>query len=493
MEGLIVSGAAADRATTRILEGPLAFEVFRFGAPIALGMALQTTFNLVDAYLLAQLPKNEVGPALGALGICDQVAAIGTILSYGVSTASAAAIAQRKGAGDEVGVRRAAWQSLILVGGLGVAFALLGILFAGPILRDVIGAKGEVAEIGARYLRVIVGGSFTIFFLLQLTAIQRALGSAKTPAALLVGGNVINLFLAVLMVFGPGPAPKYLSWATEAAKMLHVPRMGMLGAAWATIIARLIVLVPNAWILARRFSLLRPPPGERGPDVRELRSMVGVAWPSSAQFVLRIAAGLFVQSMVARAFTTQTDQTATTAMGLVFRLDTMAIFVAMGWGSAAQTFVGQNLGANNEARAKRSGLYTALFDALTNVLLVLFVFRFGEWVLRVFDDDDAPVAIALRYLVVVAPSYLALGVGVVLGNAMTGAGATRTTLVVDALVILLFQVPICVTGVLLGWSIDALFRCVAATSVVSAIAYAVAYRKVPWWERASKTAAFRGM
>jgi Na+-driven multidrug efflux pump len=199
------------------------------------------------------------------------------------------------------------------------------------------------------------------------------------------------------------------------------------------------------------------------------------------QFVLRIAAGLFVQSMVARAFTTEADQTATTAMGLVFRLDTMAIFVAMGWGSAAQTFVGQNLGAKNDARARKSGVYTAAFDALTNALLLLFVLRFGEWVLRVFDDDDKPVQIALRYLNVVAPSYIALGIGVVLGNAMTGAGATRTTLALDALVIFLFQVPICVVGVLAHWSIDALFRCVAATSVVSAVAYAIAYKRVKWW------------
>ena len=48
---------------------------------------------------------------------------------------------------------------------------------------------------------------------------------------------------------------------------------------------------------------------------------------------------------MARAFTTPDDQSATTALGIVFRLETMALFIAMGWGGAAQTFVGQNLGA----------------------------------------------------------------------------------------------------------------------------------------------------
>ena len=83
---------------------------------------------------------------------------------------------------------------------------------AGTGLRDVVGAKGQVAELGARYLRVILGGSFSIFFLLQVTTIQRALGSSKTPVAMLLLSNVLNLFLAVLFVYGPGEAPPIFSW-----------------------------------------------------------------------------------------------------------------------------------------------------------------------------------------------------------------------------------------------------------------------------------------
>src|SRR5215207_9447112 len=96
---------------SRIITGPLAWEVARFGTPLAVGMALQTTFNLVDAYLIARLPPAEVGAAVGAIGICDQVAALGTIISYGVSTAAGAILANRKGAHDHEGIQRAAWQS----------------------------------------------------------------------------------------------------------------------------------------------------------------------------------------------------------------------------------------------------------------------------------------------------------------------------------------------------------------------------------------------
>lgn len=469
-----------DRATLRIVRGPLAWEVARFGAPLALGMALQTTFNLVDAYIVAQLPSAEVGPALGALGICDQLAAVGTIVSFGVSTAASTLLAQHKGAGDREAVRKTATNSLALVLLLGLIFAVLGVGLAGPIVSGVIGAKGAVAEIATRYLRVIVGGSFTIFLLLQLTAMQRALGSAKTPAALLVLGNLLNVLLALLFVFGEGPLPHALAWSGSLAHALGVPRMGMVGAAWATVIARAVVLVPNAVLALRRFPDLLP----RRPfslDKAEIRRIVRLAWPSSAQFVLRIGAVIVTTSLVARYFTTDHDQTATTAMGLVFRLDTMALFVAMGWGSAAQTFVGQNLGARQPERAKRAGVVTAAYDAVTNVLLAALVFYFGERVLRVFDADDAPIAIAMQYLGVVAKSYVGLGVGVVLGNAMTAAGAARTTLVVDAIVIFVVQVPLSIVLLEgLHASPVGLFACVAVTNVAFGVANALVYARGRW-------------
>ena len=472
---------------SRILSGPLALEVGRFGTPLALGMALQTTFNLVDAYLIARLPAGEVGAAVGAIGICDQVSALGTIISFGVSTAAAAILSQRKGAGDQQGIQRAAWQSMIIIAGLSLVLGLAGGLGAGFIVRDLIGAKGDVATVATSYLRIMTAGSFSIFFLLQLTNVQRALGSAKTPVALLVGGNVFNVFLAVLLIFGPGPAPSFLGWATSLAEALHIPRMGMVGAAWASIIARVLVLLPNVIILARRFDVF-PPKGKRAPDWAEIKRIASIAWPSSAQFFLRISAMLFVNSLVARFFTTSQDQTATTAMGLVFRLDTMALFVAMGWGTAAQTFVGQNLGAHNSARAKQSGWVTVGYDAVTNVLLVAFVFAYGEAILRVFDDEAAPVALGLQYLQVVAPSYVALGVGIVLGNAMAGAGATRTTFAIDAVVILALQVPlgILVIGVMHG-SLKALFQCVAVVNVASAVAYAAIYARGSWLGAIART------
>ncbi len=463
--------------SARVTHGPLAYEVLRFGLPLALGMGLQVTFNLVDAYLISRLEPEIAEPALGAIGICDQVAAIGTILSYGLSVATAAIVSRRWGAGDKAGARRVAWQSLLVVLVLSVGFGFIGLFGARTLLADVVGAKGQVAELGTSYLRVMVGGSITIFVLLHLTTLQRALGSSKTPVSLLVGANVLNLVLAVLMVYGPGNAPPVFSWGPPLARSLGVPRMELIGAAWATVIARLVVLFPVAWILIKRFGLFLGDSRHR-PDLSAMRSLWRLAWPSSTQLVVRMLAMLGMHALVARAYTTPENQAATTALGIVFRLETMALFVGLGWGSAAQTFVGQNLGAGRPERARATGWYAAIYNGVMMIALALVYRSYGESIIAFFDHNPTVIGIGLSYVKVVGPSYLGLGIGIVLGAAIQGAGATRQTLALDSLVVLAFQLPAAWLVVFsFSSEMTRLWQVIAATYVGFAVVYIVAYRR----------------
>jgi Na+-driven multidrug efflux pump len=207
-----------------------------------------------------------------------------------------------------------------------------------------------------------------------------------------------------------------------------------------------------------------------------LRQIVHIAWPSSAQLVVRILAMLLTHALVARAFTTANDQTATTALGIVFRLETMALFVGLGWGSAAQTFVGQNLGAGNAARAKSSGWYAALFNAAMMAALALSYRAWGSEIVGIFDDDPAVIAVALEYIGWVGVSYVALGVGVVLGSAIQGAGATRQALWLDASVVLGFQLPLSVLAVSATTASPVrLWQTIALTYVCFAVVHVYSY------------------
>jgi Na+-driven multidrug efflux pump len=87
------------------------------------------------------------------------------------------------------------------------------------------------------------------------------------------------------------------------------------------------------------------------------------------------------------------------------------------------------------------------------------------------------VSTAVHYLTVVSPSYLALGVGIVLGSAITGAGATRLTLTLDALVVVLLQLPLSLWAISSADSPDRLWWVLASVNVVFAVVYAYVYRR----------------
>jgi putative MATE family efflux protein len=429
-----------DRRTQRILSGSLPREVLRFGVPLALGMGLQTGFNLIDAYIIARLPPDVSGPALGAIGICDQLAALGTIVSYGISVAAASLVSRAWGRGDADDARRIAWQSTLLVLGLGLVQALLGGLGARALLEGVIGVKGQIVERGADYLTVVMGGGFTMFLMLHCASLLRAVGSSKTPMALLVLGNALNFLFAVLLVYGPGEAPGFLAWGPAISRAFGLPRLELFGAGVATLLARVVILLPLLFFAAKRLGFLRVRP-PLSPSSAPLVQLLKLAWPSSAELLVRMCAMLLTHALVARAFTTATDQSATTALGIVFRFETMALFISIGWGSAVQTFVGQNLGAGAPQRAKHSGYWAALYNFVMMTLLAVVYVTFATPIVRFFDADPQVLEIAQSYLAWVAPSYVALGIGIVLGSVMQGAGAPQRALVLDVSVVLLVQVP----------------------------------------------------
>ena len=148
----------------------------------------------------------------------------------------------------------------------------------------------------------------------------------------------------------------------------------------------------------------------------------------------------------------------------------MALFVGLGWGSAAQTFVGQNLGAGNLPRAKNSGYCAAAYSAISMVLLALCYDAYGQAIVTFFDTTPGVVQIALGYLHWVAYTYVGLGVGIALGAAMQGAGATRRALLLDSIVVFGLKLPAAAVIVLvLGSPYERLWQVVALTYVSFAV------------------------
>jgi Na+-driven multidrug efflux pump len=155
----------------------------------------------------------------------------------------------------------------------------------------------------------------------------------------------------------------------------------------------------------------------------------------------------------------------------------MALYVGLGWGSAAQTFMGQNLGAVQRLRAKQSGWYATLYNAIMMAAFAATCLLWGRQFVMLFDATPSVVEDSMQYLAIVAPGYVGLGIGIVLGSAIQGAGATRQSLRLDALVIAMVQVPLCAAAYLMRWEATSLWAAVFATYLAFALTYIVSYRQ----------------
>ncbi|MEM7448443.1 MAG: MATE family efflux transporter [Myxococcota bacterium] len=454
----------------RMTEGPSWSVTLKFGAPLVVGMLFHTAFNLVDMFMISRL--DGATTALAAVGTCDMIAALPTVLSNGVAGATVARISQAQGGGDRRGVRRATWQSLLVVLCLSLAFGSIGLLGSPFLIESIMQTKGDTAAVAASYLRISLGGCYAVFMMLQLTAILRAMGHAKAAAALLISGNVLNIFLNVVLIYGPGPAPAGLVWGTEIASFFGIPRLGVHGAAWATLIARTIPLIfGSIWLLQLRDG----PRFHRvylRPIAEELRALFRIAWPASGQMVLRILAVLLVIALINNNYTTATDPSVLTAFSVCLRLETMALFVGMGWGAAASTLVGTNLGAGKPERAQKAGWLSVAYNAVCMLLFTWIFWYYAEPILGFFDDTPAVIQTGTGYLRRTATTYAFMGTGLVLSQAMTGAGATLASMILDGVVVVILVVPAAyLVAEVFSLPCEGLWWVLAGGNVVGALAY----------------------
>lgn len=441
-------------------------------------MGLQACFNLVDLFIIGSLPNGAL--AIGALAICDMVAVLGTILTQGISNASVAVVSRFVGREDRPATNHAIWSSIFIVALLSLVFGAVGLFAADLLVGDMVGASGDVRRVAVSYLVILVGNSWTIFFLLHLTALMRALGDAKWPAIILIGANVLNVFLDAILVYGPGPAPSYFHWATVIASDLGIPRMGVDGAAWATVIARAIGCLVAMSILFSYKTGPRVIWEQIKPKTKELWRLIRIGTPSSAQYLVRIAAVLVCLSLVARNF----DEDVLSAFGLCIRLDMLALFTGMGWASAAATYVGMNLGGKNPKRAIKAGWIAAAFNAVAMVILAGLYLNFSGSILGIWFDQPNIITIGEEYLWAVSWTYLFLGIGLALSHAFQGAADTMTSFVLDAIVIVGLQIPFLIV-VVSAFDLPQvwLWYTIAGANVLSAIIYAVWYHRGRWTHR----------
>lgn len=366
----------------------------RLAIPAVGATLLQGLFNIIDMFWVG---RGLGSAALAGVGTASFV--VWAILSLAEMPAvGLTAVASRRwGEQNEVAAREAGYQAFGLAILTAAAVGAGGLLVLGPMFT-LMNTPLEVTLQGADYLVVYLVGCPIVFAYFAMDATFRAAGDTRTPLQILLFALAANALLDPLLILGVGP----------------FPQLGTGGAALATVLTRAGSVAFGYRLLCRR-NLIR----KIRPSSSTMRAIARIGFP--------VSAGGVTFSLIYILLTRVTSQFGTAglaALGVGHKIESLSFLACIGFGMAAATAVGQNLGAGQPERATQAG-HAALRDALVLMSIIGLAFLvFPEQLMRVFTGDAAVVAHGASYLRIVAAAQLFMAFEMVLQIAMEGAGYT---------------------------------------------------------------------
>lgn len=433
-------------------QGSIPRAVFLLAIPMILELSLESAFAVVDMFFVSKLGQN----AIATVGLTESVITIVYSLAIALSTAATAIVSRRIGEKDPEAAAHAGAQSLIISLIATFVLSVIGVVFAPEILAAM-GGSEEVVREGAVFTRIMLGGSVVIILLFLINGIYRGAGDAAMAMKSLWIASIINIILCPIMI--------------------HF--FGLKGAAIATVIGRGTGVIYQCYHLFKGSGILKFAKHHFKINTELARSIFTIAWPAFLQFFIASGSWIILARLVA-----ETGGT-TASAGYQIAIRNVVFFILPAWGlsNAAATLVGQNLGAKQLERAEQSVMLTAKYNAIfMSFVMVLFLFLSGP-IIRIFTHDEAVVDYGARALQIIGAGYIFYGIGMVMTQALNGAGDTKTPTIINFVCFWLFQIPL---AYFLSKGLDmksnGIFIAIPAAEILIALVAWYYFKKGKWKE-----------
>jgi putative MATE family efflux protein len=373
-------------------------------------------FNFSDTYFVSKLGAGE----LAAMSFTFPVVMVLFGISFGLGSGTTSIVARAIGSGRDETVRRITSDSLGLSFLVVLVVAGLGMLTINPLFTA-LGATADVLPLIRRYMLIWYLGVVFLVVLMFATAAIRATGDTRLPALMMIGATGFNILLDPLLIFG----------------LWGLPRLGLEGAAIATVIARATTFFAALNLLHFRVHLLDFHPPKLGDVWSSWKQVGSIALPATAtNLFLPIALGTITRLVA------EYGPEAVAAWGAGSRIGTFAMIPVYGACSGLVPFVGQNWGAGEYARVYSTQRYTYIFSLVWSILMVVVLHLGGAWVAGLFATDDAIVAQIALYLSIIPLGFAMQGIAQVNEESLNSIGkplsATLQTIVHQAILYIAF-------------------------------------------------------
>lgn len=382
-----------------LLEGPIAGTLARLAFPIMGTSLIQMGYNLVDMIWIGRLGSNAVA-AVGAGGMFLWLAnGVTTIPRIGGQVQ----VGQRLGAEDPEEAAVYARGALRMGAFLGILYGVISLLFNDKLIGFFKLNSPDVVWDARLYLMIVCGLVVFSFLDQVLGGILTAMGNTVTTFRVTTIGLLINFILDPVLIFGMGP----------------VPRLEVVGAASATVLAQIIVFVlylKAVWgepLIFRKLQLLKK------TEFSYIRDIIKIGFPPAIQDSLFSMISMVIARLIAG-----WGDAAVAVQKVGSQIESISWMMAGGFSTAINAFVAQNYGAGKKERVSRgfktSMLIMAAWGAFTSFLLIVF----PEFFFRIFITEESVIPMGVDYLRIIGISEIFMCLEGAATGAFQGMGKT---------------------------------------------------------------------
>lgn len=364
-------------------------EILRLAVPAFLALVAEPLFLLADTAIVGHLGTDKLAALGVASAVLGTLASLCVFLAYGTT----AAVARQVGAGNTSAALAQGVDGLWLGGGIGVLLTAL----AWPSTERIIalfGAGEHISALANTYLRIALLGLTPLLLMLAATGVLRGLQDTRTPLVVAVVGNVANIVLNLVLVYGVG--------------------LGIAGSAAGTLVAQLGSAVALVWVVMRA---ARRASASLRPDAAGIRRAGRAGVPLIVR-TLMLRASLVVMTYAAA----RIGEADLATMQLALTLWTFLAFALDAVAIAAQAITGRYLGAadaeGTRAVTRRMQRWGWLSGLVTGLLLA----ALSPFLGRLFTSDPQVLHLLLPVLLLAALAQPLAGIVFVLDGVLIGAG-----------------------------------------------------------------------
>ncbi len=364
------------KARQDLTNGSITLNIIKLSWPLVAANLIQSLYNIVDTFWLGKL-----GPlAINAPTLSWPVIFLVISFAGGFGMAGTSFVSQHHGANEEDMVGEAVGQTLLIILFFSVTMSLAGFFLSDSLVRWM-GASESLIPLASVFMKTIFLATPFTFGFMVYSSLLRGYGDTVTPMRLSFYSVITNMILDPIFIFG----------------LLGFPKLGVFGAALATLITRGVFTVYAYYLLLSGKNGLKVALKNFKPDFSKIKQILKIGLPLGLSQTGQ-AVGFVVMTAIVAYFGNYT----LAAFGVGNRIVSLATMFSMGVSAASAAIIGQNLGAGKTKRAEETVKKSLFLNVSSMILISSLIVLFRKELIVIFVSNSQVVSQGANLMLIIA-------------------------------------------------------------------------------------------